>query len=293
MGEKAEVYDAEMRGLVEGALAAIPLAMRSQPEAHTIVFCADNQAAIDTILQTTGHPGQLHSTLFCQAVNEYLEANPRARVNLRWTPGHKGIRGNELADRAAKEATLREGDVPVPATYVYMRRHAKEEALHGWKEQWQRSKREDQVRRGNLYSAANRFEPSLQPQEHFRAITNRMVYGLVLQCRTGHAFMGEYYQRFVPTEPVGCPCGIALQTRQHILLHCPRYDAHRYLLRHDHRLMTVADIVGTREGIAALSKFIVATGAFTKTGDARVPSTVDSVYVKRPRRRAPNDDPSP
>lgn len=57
--------------------------------------------------------------------------------------------------------------------------------------------------------------------------------------------------------------------------------------------MTVADIVGTREGIAALSKFIVATGAFTKTGDARVPSTVDSVYVKRPRRRAPNDDPSP
>jgi hypothetical protein len=31
--------------------------------------------------------------------------------------------------------------------------------------------------------------------------------------------------------------------------------------------MTVDDLVGTREGIIALSKFIAVSGAFTKSGD--------------------------
>ncbi|EPS99366.1 hypothetical protein FOMPIDRAFT_18484, partial [Fomitopsis schrenkii] len=86
-------------------------------------------------------------------------------------------------------------------------------------------------------------------------------------CRTGHAFTGEYYARFVPTENVACPCGTHLQTRKHILLECPRYGDARYstILRVA-ASPTVNDILGTQDGIRALAKFIAKTGAFSQTG---------------------------
>ena len=80
--------------------------------------------------------------------------------------------------------------------------------------------------------------------------------------------MGEYYQRHVPSEDVSCPCGASVQTRDHILRDCPRYDAHRHLIRAQAR--TTVDthaLMSTKEGIIALSKFIAASGAFTKTGE--------------------------
>ncbi|KZT70001.1 hypothetical protein DAEQUDRAFT_653113, partial [Daedalea quercina L-15889] len=86
-------------------------------------------------------------------------------------------------------------------------------------------------------------------------------------CRTGHAFIGEYYTRFVPTEDVACSCGAHLQTRRHILLECPRYkDARRTTLLRISASPTVNDILGTQDGIRALAKFVAKTGAFSKTG---------------------------
>ena len=49
--------------------------------------------------------------------------------------------------------------------------------------------------------------------------------------------------------------------------------------------MTVDDIVGTAEGIAALAKFIAATGAFTKTGDASVRVDMVEEPEDRPARQ--------
>ncbi|KAI0073747.1 hypothetical protein K474DRAFT_1573738, partial [Panus rudis PR-1116 ss-1] len=152
-------------------------------------------------------------------------------------------------------------------TLTFMRRQSKESALAAWKETWRKNRRdENEGNRQRDFSVANTFEPSLKPPPHFRRILNRRIYGLVFQCRTGHAFIGEYYQRFVPTEDVACPCGFPLQTRKHILLDCPRYNAHRHILnaispRHS---STLKDIVGTSDGIKALAKFIAASGAFTK-----------------------------
>ncbi|KAI0756033.1 hypothetical protein C8Q80DRAFT_1073617, partial [Daedaleopsis nitida] len=70
----------------------------------TLVFCADNNSAVETITLTTGHPGQHASLRFCNIINEFLDADATHRVVVQWTPSHRGIKGNELADKAAKEA---------------------------------------------------------------------------------------------------------------------------------------------------------------------------------------------
>ncbi|KAF8573705.1 hypothetical protein K439DRAFT_1269206, partial [Ramaria rubella] len=92
-------------------------------------------------------------------------------------------------------------------------------------------------------------------------------YGLVTQARTGHAFTGEYYETNIPSNDIGCPCGATRQTRAHILQDCPRYDDYRHILQTAVPTEHVADILSTRDGIAALAEFIKASGVFTKTGE--------------------------
>ncbi|KII85276.1 hypothetical protein PLICRDRAFT_70422, partial [Plicaturopsis crispa FD-325 SS-3] len=93
-------------------------------------------------------------------------------------------------------------------------------------------------------------------------------------CRTGHAFIGEYYADFVPTEQIACPCGEPFQSRDHILATCPLYNPHRHYLATAIPTLFLPEILGTDEGIEALIRFIEKSGAFTKTGEpraARVP----------------------
>ncbi|KAJ6528059.1 hypothetical protein B0H19DRAFT_969320 [Mycena capillaripes] len=115
---------------------------------------------------------------------------------------------------------------------------------------------------------ANRFPPSLKPTPHFKSL-KREVFGRVTQCRIGHCFTGEYYNQFVHSENVDCPCGEILQTREHILRECPQYAEQRPILEAISRDASLPEILGTREGIAALAKFLEESGAFTKTGKPR------------------------
>ncbi|KAJ3861090.1 hypothetical protein EV359DRAFT_18096, partial [Lentinula novae-zelandiae] len=88
-------------------------------------------------------------------------------------------------------------------------------------------------------------------------------------CRTGHAYIGEYYSQFVPGENIDCPCGERPQTREHILRTCPRYEEFRYILHKVSDDICLPDILGTKEGIEALTEFLDQSGAFTKTGTHR------------------------
>ncbi|KAJ6455077.1 hypothetical protein C8R47DRAFT_1328976 [Mycena vitilis] len=64
------------------------------------------------------------------------------------------------------------------------------------------------------------------------------------------------------------------ETRAHILQECPRYDDHRDILRKASATIHLPDILGTKEGIAALADFIEKSGAFTKTGAPRPARTI-------------------
>ncbi|KAJ7705620.1 hypothetical protein B0H16DRAFT_1312765 [Mycena metata] len=115
---------------------------------------------------------------------------------------------------------------------------------------------------------ADRFPPSLKPTVHFKTL-KREVFGRVTQCRIGHCFTGEYYSKFVPSENVDCPCGEAFQTREHLLRECPQYEDQRHVLEAVSRDISLPEILGTKEGIAALAEFLETSGAFTKSGKPR------------------------
>jgi len=87
-----------------------------------------------------------------------------------------------------------------------------------------------------------------------------------MQCRTGHGYFGYYYQSTVPSESISCPCGEEIQTQKHIINTCPQYENYCQILHNVSSSIYMPDILGTKQGIAALSKFLKRTGAFTKNG---------------------------
>lgn len=265
LGQRAEVYDAEMAALQIAAAAATTYAEQHR-EVKSIVFFADNSAAVSTIHDPKPRAGQYLSALFHKAMCAFLDECPERTVEVAWCPGHRDVAGNEEADKLAKAAvTLPQNGGPTQ-TRAHAMRKSKETTLAEWTKEWRATARTGR------FAVANRIPPSLRPTQHFVALQNeREVFGRVVQCRTGHCFQGAYYKTFVPSEDVDCPCGERLQTREHSLRECPRYDAFRGKLRDASRNIILSEILGTPRGIEALSGFLRRSGAFTKTGEPRAP----------------------
>jgi len=99
---------------------------------------------------------------------------------------------------------------------------------------------------------------------------NRELYGRVIQCRTGHAYTGEFRQRFKLEGPYDCPCGEQLETCEHILRECTRFSAYHHILQETSPNILLSDILGTKEGIFALAKFLELSVAFS-VGKLQIP----------------------
>jgi hypothetical protein len=115
------------------------------------------------------------------------------------------------------------------------------------------------------YATANRIIPSTSPS-HIFCNTSREVFGRLTQCRTNHGYTGEFRRRFLLQEDFRCPCGEEVQTREHIITQCVIHEEKRDALRKISRDLWLPTILGTKEGIVALTTFLKETTAFTRDG---------------------------
>ena len=264
LGSQATSFDAELAGLLAGTRNAVNACNLNVDVTHIYIF-TDNSAVITTALDPKPTAGQLLAHNFYQTIHSFLDGNASRQVSLRWVPSHVGIEGNTRADHLAKAGAALASSLPMAKTRTFARRAAKERLDRAWVREWK-----DAPRNGH-YAIANRFPPSTRPTPRFLMLGDkREVFGRLTQCRTGHGYTGEFYRRFVPDESSDCPCGEPLQTREHIIRDCARYEAHRDVLRKVSATLSLPEILGTRKGLEALAAFLEKSGAFTKTGRPRI-----------------------
>lgn len=258
LGGNNEVFDAELMGLARALDEAIMFARSSN--VHHIHFFLDNQSAIQAIAGTPPFTSQCVALQIRDSINSFLSRDASNYLHISWIPGHAKISGNERADSLAKEAAAAPPppDNTITTSYAYERHQSRSLLLEEWTMHWRST-----LKANSLFSPADRLPPSLKPRRHF-CNSKRAIYGRLIQCRTGHAFLGEYYSSFVPTENPSCPCGEHIQTREHILTSCPAYEPNRDSLRSVSEDLVITDILGTEKGIEALIDFLKETDAFKK-----------------------------
>jgi len=259
------VYDAEMAGLMLGAKLASSFTT-SHPEITQLHYFIDNAVAAEAIFDPKPQPGQLYAAKFHQKMAKFLDNDATRTIKISWCPSHCKIRGNDRADELAKEATQLAWSPPIGTSRAFALRRAKATTQTAWAREWQRA-----PKRGR-FAISNRIPPSLNPTKHFTELKDqREVFGHLIQCRTGHAYIGEFHKQFFPKKSVACECDENLQTHEHILRSCTRYTDHWGSLQDENREIALPELLGTPKGITALTEFLKDSGAFTFTREKHMP----------------------
>ena len=154
----------------------------------------------------------------------------------------------------------------MPHSYAFALRQAKATNQTVWTPDWQRSPMK------RLIPNSNRLPPSLNPTKHFIELKHQhKVFSCLVQCCTGHAYTGEFQGQFFPGVDVACICGENLQTHEHIIRSCTHYTNHQESLQDKNWEIALPELLGTPNGIAALSTFLQSSRVFTFTGEKFMP----------------------
>ncbi|KAM3466574.1 hypothetical protein MY5147_009007, partial [Beauveria neobassiana] len=114
---RREVFDAE----IHGALAGLKAAMQRNSRCEPITVCMDNTSVIDC----TGSKAA-DSSQACFREFQKIGDRHSYLISVKWSPGHTGIFGNELADQLAKHGATLPTDDHLPSV-SYRKRQMKKQ----------------------------------------------------------------------------------------------------------------------------------------------------------------------
>src|SRR5258706_14503197 len=113
-----------------------------------------------------------------------------------------GIPGNKRANHLAKARAKKRSITPLPKTIAHIARQHKAELKETWTFWWTNTL-------SNLNSgfhAVNKRPPMTIPSDSFQSLDCK-TFSQLIQFKTGHTHIGEYYKGFVPSEEQACQCG--------------------------------------------------------------------------------------
>ena len=128
----------------------------------------------------------------------------RLSVKLQWVPAHRGIRGNEMAERLAKEGSKMD-QPPVHLSF--------QESKALIKNRWN--------------TKATCSQRDYKPHQDALHLLTRNQQTTIFRLRTGHCRLKAHMRRIGVAESAGCECGEGDQTPEHILQDCPRLSKQR------------------------------------------------------------------
>jgi ribonuclease HI len=101
LGKRKEIYDAELYAISEAVTLVIRRNIRTREDIKTIHIYTDSTAALNHLKNPNPAPGQWIVRKIVEVESMLKELG--YQVEFHWVPGHIEIKGNEIADKTAKE----------------------------------------------------------------------------------------------------------------------------------------------------------------------------------------------
>lgn len=160
-----------------------------------------------------------------EAVSKFKNRNMRGEkdrnVVIGWIPGHRGIEGNEMADKLAKEATENNHDARIKVPHMDWKAHYKEEVSGRT-----RSRNESEGK----YKGVQFFEKIYDRKSKgpwFKKIdAERSFITTINRIRSNHYNAKKSLARKNYVKEETCECG-AVEDIVHIVFECEKYIAQR------------------------------------------------------------------
>ena len=269
-------HDAEMFALAHAA-SRIHRFVTLRPTISMVHLHSDSTSSLQSIFCADPHPAQAASIQFRQHFHALLTALPSLRVKVDWVPGHKGVIGMKEVDKRAKQAAKRKNGATLLdfTSRLAALSEIKKLPLREWRKI--HDAREDRESSG-FYQASQSLRPELNLKSRAETflMAPRPVYSRIVQMATGHGYFGEYFKRFVPSNPTLCTCHEisgappTLHTRDHILRSCPYFERDRHSLSlFFPRLSNPRWSFGNlfrRDNLPVLANWLSRTDTFSKAG---------------------------
>ena len=203
------------------------------------IFFVDNKAALSSFLDTRVRPSHMATIRINGMLMDRMSSSP-TRMTFRYCPSHSGLEGNDRADRLTKRGAA---IAPITPPRILLSNF-----IHDYSKrlstQWRLLAASPSFR-GRQWLPIRRRKKSFKPAIRNKATTNFFYHlsgndiatlSRMARALTNHAPIGDYRRRFYPAMDDQCPaCPGRLQSRIHILFHCPRYvPLHRFLTSYHH-----------------------------------------------------------
>jgi ribonuclease HI len=231
LGNKAEVYDAELHAVQE----AVTILLTTTIQRSTVFICIDSKAAIDTLRFNK------HNHEYARRALETIDTLRLLgwQIHTMWCPSHCDIRGNERADLLAKRGAT--SSTPcrfTVTTKTWLLTQARAEFLHRWKTELPLS------------------NPSFKFPSHLHGVDwadTRAVWRVF--CNRSPSDSPPN----IPADP--CACGQELNSSHHLLRDCPLLATQRVtLLRSTIGDIQTPDFITTPQNSLPIRRFLRATG---------------------------------
>jgi ribonuclease HI len=209
------IFQGEYRGVQMGLILALRTA---SPHTRRATILLDNQGVIMDL-----RSNKLPITNLDDRKNTYKQMNylhqafPNLRITIRWCPGHSGVQGNEIVDKIANK----KAKTKLPSTFrVSPNASSFITAIKEWRTRNATTITPDEKKRLG-------HEP--QSSRHLKSISrlNKHEIAAITQLRSGHVHLNQYLHKFKQQGNPSCECQEGIESVEHFLLTCHRYDNER------------------------------------------------------------------
>ena len=179
------------------------------------VYFSDSKAALEALENISINSNRNIQDLAC--VIDNLLTSYDIQVTLQWVPGHTDIRGNDYADRLAKQGASKE-QPDNPCSYSTIRQVLRNNFKEIWYNRWAM---------GNTGRVMYREMDKPKPLDPINQLS-RPDQSLIFQFRTQHTKLNCDINRFNPLHlPLCRNCNHPYETVDHVLFECPKLEISR------------------------------------------------------------------